>query len=79
MPGLAPLVLTNMNTGLQHLAGVMFRTRRINNDPGILLNACPWCTRPLVFDLKLKSQRANGESRKRRNTTQKSATNKTKT
>jgi len=64
--GMSVLILLNVKTGVERAVGVMFKADR--KDRGLLLNVCPWCTRPIVFDRKilsqinnLKPQRANAE------------------
>lgn len=45
--GLSLLVLLDVKTGNDHVAGVVYKS-----DPrkkGILLNVCPWCASPINF------------------------------
>lgn len=40
-PGMALLVLFNLNKGTERVAGVYYKKQA--SDPGVMLNFCPWC------------------------------------
>ena len=41
--GMAVLNLLNIKTGEESIGGVVYKTKAIKADKGILLNFCPWC------------------------------------
>lgn len=55
MKGLSVLVLMDMKTGKDLPPwGIFFR--KDAKDKGLLLNVCPWCTRPIFFGKKGKKK-----------------------
>jgi hypothetical protein len=57
--GLSVLNLMDLKTGEESVAGVMFKTDR--RDRGILLNVCPFCSQPILFDERLRGERDRHE------------------
>lgn len=46
--GLTTIVLMNLSTGNERLAGVAYR--KGPKDKGLMLNYCPWCGEPIEED-----------------------------
>lgn len=45
--GLTVVFVCNMRTGIGRVVGVAFKSKA--NDPGMMLNVCPWCQQPILW------------------------------